>query len=162
MSNHPLELLKNGQLLSVANNSDAGVILQKNFFAEFVGPGAAIGGMFDVGCVKIYTLGKGELSTPATLIERQQAFHRRIEDIEMMQKLCQSEAPLQRSIDLLELLCDRFSLPEVRKIPNDVLAKTVGVFPNTIVMAWQQRFNVNSPGEDSEAEGNWSFAAVGP
>jgi hypothetical protein len=161
MSNNPLELLKNGQLLSVANSPDAGVILQKKFFAEFVGPGSAIGGMFDVGCVKIYTLGQGNLNTPSTLVERQQAFHRRIEDIEMMQKLCQVEAPLQRSIDLLEMLCDRFSLPEVRKIPNDVLAKTVGVFPHTIIMAWQQRFNVSSPTDNLEDDGAWSFATIG-
>jgi hypothetical protein len=161
MSNQPIDLLKNGQLLSVANSPGAGVILQKNYFAEFVGPGAAIGGMFDVGCLKIYTLGSAELNTPSTLSERQKAFHCRIENIEMMQKLCQLETPLQRSIEFLEMLCNHSSLHEVRKIPNEVLAKTVGVFPNTIAMAWQQRFSLHAPTDTVAEQGEWSFATVG-
>ena len=94
--NQPIELLKSGQLLAVTDSLSAGVILQKPYFAEFVGPGAAVGGMFDIECVTLYALGEAEFTVPATLEERQQAFRRRIEDIEMMQQLCESDVPLRQ------------------------------------------------------------------
>jgi hypothetical protein len=150
-SNQPIELLKSGQLLAVTDSLSAGVILQKPYFAEFVGPGAAVGGMFDIECVTLYALGDAEFTVPATMSERQQAFRRRIEDIEMMQQLCESDVPLHRATNILKLLCDRFGTDEVRSIPNDVLAKLAGVLPGTIQMAWQQEFNVY-PTVDAESD----------
>jgi hypothetical protein len=146
-SNQPIELLKSGQLLAVTDSEPAGIILQKPFFAEFIGPGAAIGGLFDLTCVTIYTLGKAEFTAPATQAERQRAFRRRIDDIATMQTLCQTEAPLRRAIDLLDMLCDRMGTDEIRTIPNEVLAKVVGVMPGTIAMAWQKQFNLQSPAD---------------
>jgi hypothetical protein len=146
-SNQPIELLKSGQLLAVTDSEPAGIILQKPFFAEFIGPGAAIGGLFDLKCVTIYTLGKAEFTAPATQEERQLAFRRRIDDIAAMQTLCQAEAPLRRAIDLLDMLCDRMGTTEIRSIPNEVLAKIVGVMPGTIAMAWQKQFNLQSPAD---------------
>jgi hypothetical protein len=146
-SNQPIELLKSGQLLAVTDSEPAGIILQKPFFAEFIGPGAAIGGLFDLKCVTIYTLGKAEFTAPATQEERQFAFRRRIDDIAIMQTLCQTEAPLRRAIDLLDMLCDRMGTTEIRTIPNEVLAKVVGVMPGTIAMAWQKQFNLQSPAD---------------
>jgi hypothetical protein len=146
-SNQPIELLKSGQLLAVTDSEPAGIILQKPFFAEFIGPGAAIGGLFDLKCVTIYTLGKAEFTVPATQEERQLAFRRRIDDIATMQTLCQAEAPLRRAIDLLDMLCDRMGTDEIRSIPNEVLAKIVGVMPGTIAMAWQKQFNLQSPAD---------------
>ncbi|HEY9826616.1 MAG TPA: hypothetical protein V6D19_14320 [Stenomitos sp.] len=158
-SKQPIELLKSGQLLCVTADASHGIILQKPFFAEFVGPGAAVGGLFDLECVSIHTLGSTEFLVPASLSERQAAFRRRIDDIEMMQNLCQSEAPLRRAIDLLELLCNRFGLEEVRKIPDDVLSKMVGVLPGTISMAWQKQFNVQSPADQNELDNKLLFSA---
>jgi hypothetical protein len=146
-SNQPIELLKSGQLLAVTDSEPAGIILQKPFFAEFIGPGAAIGGLFDLKCVTIYTLGKAEFTAPATQEERQLAFRRRIDNIAAMQTLCQAEAPLRRAIDLLDMLCDRMGTTEIRSIPNEVLAKIVGVMPGTIAMAWQKQFNLQSPAD---------------
>jgi hypothetical protein len=146
-SNQPIELLKSGQLLSITMNPESGIILQKPFFAEFIGPGAAIGGMFDLQCVTIYTLGKVEFTVPANLEERQQAFRRRMADIETMQDLCQSDVPLARSIGFLDMLCDRFGSEQIRTIPNDVLAKVVGVLPGTIAMAWQKQMKLQSPAD---------------
>jgi hypothetical protein len=146
-SNQPVELLKSGQLLSLTMNPKSGIILQKPYFAEFIGPGAAVGGMFDLQCVTIYTLGKVEFTAPATMDERQQAFQRRMKDIEMMQELCQSDVPLARSIGFLDMLCDRFGAEQIRTIPNDVLAKVMGVLPGTIAMAWQTQLNLQSPAD---------------
>jgi hypothetical protein len=150
-SNQPIELLKSGQLLAVTNSEASGIILQKPFFAEFIGPGAAIGGLFDLKCVTIYTLGKAEFTVPATREERQIAFRRRMDDVTTMQNLCQSDVPLRRAIDLLDMLCDRMGTDEIRSIPNEVLAKIVGVIPGTIAMAWQKQFNLQSPADIADA-----------
>jgi hypothetical protein len=148
-SNQPIELLKSGQLLAVTGSEASGIILQKPFFAEFIGPGAAVGGLFDLNCVTIYTLGNAEFTAPATLEERQLAFRRRMDNLATMQNLCQAEAPLRRAIDLLDMLCDRFGINEMRSIPNDVLAKVIGVMPGTIGMAWQKQFNLQSPSDQA-------------
>lgn len=150
-SNQPIELLKSGQLLAVTEGEPSGLILQKPFFAEFIGPGAAVGGLFDLNCVTIYTLGQAEFTVPVSLEDRQTAFRRRIDNIASMQTLCQAEAPLRRAIDLLDMLCSRFSTDQIRSIPNDVLSKVVGVMPGTIAMAWQKQFNLQSPADLADA-----------
>ncbi|MGF1601634.1 MAG: hypothetical protein ACFCU8_06380 [Thermosynechococcaceae cyanobacterium] len=135
----PIELLKSGQLLALSKDEPAGLILQKPFHAEFVGPGAAVGGMFDVQCVTIHTLGKAEFTVPENKEERQVAFNQRLEDISLIQTLC-DEVPLKRAIALLELFREKqFALDEIQTIPNEVLAKLVGVLPSTFEMAWQQQ-----------------------
>lgn len=139
-STQPIELLKSGQLLALSDQASAGLILQKPFHAEFVGPGAAIGGMFDVQCVTIHTFGQTEFVVPETLEERQQAFQRRLEDIATLQEIC-GDVPLQRAVAVLDLFRQRqFALDEIQTIPQDVLAKLVGVMPTTMEMAWQHQF----------------------
>lgn len=133
----PVELLKSGQLLSIGGSEGAGLIIQKPFFAEFVSHGAAIGGLFDLQCVTVYTLGDVQITVPSEKDDRKCAFQRRIEDIESMQDLCQSDSSLERGISVLNLLCERFDRQQVQTIPNDVLAKLVGVLPGTIGEAWK-------------------------
>lgn len=134
----PIEMLKEGQLLFLSKNSPAGLILQKPYYAEYIGPGAAIGGMFDLQCVTIHPLGQAELSFPDTLDERQDAFQRRMEDIEQMQQICEKDLPIERAVAVLEMLSQQFHQDEIQMIPNDILAKLVGVLPSTMAAAWQQ------------------------
>ena len=149
----PIELLKSGQLLALSSHPPAGLILQKPFHAEFVGPGAAIGGMFDVQCVTLHTLGQAEFTVPESKEERQQAFERRVEDIAMIQTLC-DEVPLKRAIAILEMFRQQqFDLEEIRTIPHEVLAKLVGVLPGTIEMAWQHQL-----GQAGSAPADLTFA----
>ena len=133
----PVELLKSGQLLSIGGSEGAGLIIQKPFFAEFVSHGSAIGGLFDLQCVTVYTLGDVKITVPDDKAGRQQAFQRRIEDIESMQDLCQADSPLERGVSILGMLCQKFDGHQVQSIPNDVLAKLVGVLPSTISEAWK-------------------------
>ena len=137
-SKQPLEMLKDGQLLCLAHNHPAGLILQKPYYAEFIGPGSAIGGMFDLQCVTIHTLGKVELNVPETLDERQDAFQSRVEDIEQMQDICDQDLPVERAVAVLKMLSQHFHQEEIQTISNDVLAKLVGVLPSTMATAWQQ------------------------
>lgn len=134
----PIEMLKEGQLLSLSESYPAGLILQKPYYAEYIGPGSAVGGMFDLQCVTIHPLGKAELSTPETLDERQNAFQRRMEDIEQMQLICEKDLPIERAVAVLEMLTQHFYQDEIQMIPNEVLAKLVGVLPSTMATAWKQ------------------------
>ena len=157
-TNPPIELLKSGKLLRITLDSGSGIILQKPYFAEFLGPGAAVGGMFDLQCVTIYTLGRAEFTVPETVDERQDAFRCRMENIESMQDLCQSDAPLARSVAFLEMMCERFGAEQIQSIPNDVLAKVVGVLPSTLAMAWQKQKKIQSPADQLEEVDSLSFA----
>jgi hypothetical protein len=133
-----IEMLKNGQLLSLGFNHSAGLILQKPYYAEFIEPGAAIGGMFDLQVVAIHILGKVELQIPETANERQDALQKRMENIEQMQQICEQDVPIDRAIGILELLSQKFHQEEIQLISNDVLAKLVGVLPSTMAVAWQK------------------------
>lgn len=85
-SNQPIQLLKTGQLLALAENSQAGLIIQKRYHAEFVGPGAAVGGIFDLSCTAVFTLGKVEFWVPSTAAQRSQTYQNRIACIEKMRQ----------------------------------------------------------------------------
>lgn len=137
----PIEMLKEGQLLSLSESYPAGLILQKPYYAEYIGPGSAVGGMFDLQCVTIHPLGKAELSTPETLDERQNAFQRRMEDIEQMQLICEKDLPIERAVAVLEMLTQHFYQDEIQMIPNEVLAKLWGFY----LQRWQQLGNNYRP-----------------
>ncbi len=139
----PIEMLKDGQLLSLSQSYPAGLILQKPYYAEYIGPGSAIGGMFDLQCVTIHPLGNAELSVLETLDERQDAFQKRMENIEQMQQICEKDLPIERAVAVLEMLSQHFHLDEIQMIPNDILAKLVGVLPSTMAAAWQQLSNLS-------------------
>ncbi|NCJ07006.1 hypothetical protein GS597_10895 [Synechococcales cyanobacterium C] len=139
--NQPIELLKSGQLLALSQHEPGGLILQKPYHAEFVNAGSAVGGMFDTQCVTLYTLGAVEFTVPESTPERQVAFQQRMDDIDAMQQLCQDDSPLRRAVAIVQLLCERFGVTEVQSIPNDVLAKLVGVLPGTVAIAWQQQLS---------------------
>jgi hypothetical protein len=153
-NNLPVEQLKSGQLLALSNHPSSGLILQKPYYAEFISSGAALGGMFDIHCVSLHTLGNAEFFVPETLEDRKQAFQKRIADIEAMQKLCQSESPLHRASAVLEMLCGKYLIEEIQTISNDTLAKLVGVLPSTIAMAWQQQFQYVPPTPFADAASN--------
>lgn len=131
----PLSFFKSGQFLSLTPNSQGGLILQKPFYADFVGPGAAIGSSFDVNCTLVYAIGAVEFGVPTTLTERQQAFNRRMAYSQRLQAITVQEAPLYRSIVILNQLCKWVGAEEARNIPDDLVARLAGVLPKTIKVA---------------------------
>jgi hypothetical protein len=138
-ANHqPLQMLQSGQLLSIANLSGTGLILRKAFHCEFVGPGAAVGGMFDTGCTSVYAVGKVQFLVPATTIDRKQAFQARIAYLERLQEITVAEAPLRRALSALEYLGDVLGVDVVQQIPDEMMAGLVGVFIETMAIARQQ------------------------
>ncbi|MEM9136138.1 MAG: SLBB domain-containing protein [Cyanobacteria bacterium P01_F01_bin.42] len=148
-----VELLKSGKILSIGGHVNAGVIIQKPLYADFVSHGSAIGGAFDLDCTAVYVLGTVQLSAPENCDDIGDAVHRRASDMELMRVLRRADSPLVRSIAMLRLLCSRFRGRQVQTVPQEVLAQLVGVVPDTLTEAWQRILmssHPNSAVADSE------------
>lgn len=132
-----LSQLKSGQLLRVDPNRQGGLILCKAHHAEFAGPGAAVGGMFDLDCVRTIAVGDVALIYPASHQERQQAYRQRQEWFNSIQQPLMELVPLHRAQKILHLFAQSFDGKTVANLPSEALAMLVGVFPHTIAMAKQ-------------------------
>jgi hypothetical protein len=113
------------------------LIICKAFHAEFAGPGAAVGGPLDVESVGIVPIGNVSLLHPQTYEDRQNAYAKRMHWMRWLQQTTDNPIPLQRARVLLFSLEEFFSVEDVAPLPNDVLARLVGVLPQTIAMVRQ-------------------------
>ncbi len=127
-----LHILNSGQLLMLEPTKRNAIIICKAFHAEFVGPGAAVGGPLDIESAGIIPLGDIAFCQPQTYRERQTAFAKRMHWIKWLQQTTDSPLPTQRARVLLFSLEEFFSAKEVAFIPSDVLARLAGVLPQTI------------------------------
>jgi hypothetical protein len=133
----PLSFFKSGQFLSLTPGCKGGLILQRPFYADFVGAGAAVGSSFDVNCISVYAIGTVEFCAPTTLSERQQAFEQRMAYSQRLQEIAGEEAPLHRSILMLNQLREWVGAEEAKKIPDELVARLAGVLTKTIKVARQ-------------------------
>lgn len=133
----PLSFFKSGQFLCLTPNCQGGLILQRPFYADFVGAGAAVGSSFDVNCTSVYAIGKVEFCVPATFSERQKAFQQRMAYSRRLQEIVAEEAPLHRSILILNQLCEWVGDEEAKKIPDQLIARLAGVLTKTLKVAKQ-------------------------
>lgn len=124
--------LNSGQLLMVDPHRHNGVIICKAFHAEFAGPGAAVGGALDVNSTRIIAVGEAGLLHPQTYQERQIAYSKRMHWMRWLQQATDNPDPAQRARILLFSLGEFFSPVDVARLPSDVLARLVGVLPQTI------------------------------
>jgi len=129
--------LKNGQLLRVNASRGNAIIICHCHHAELAGPGAAVGGMFDIKCSRVIPLGKISITHPESYNERQKAYKLRQQWLRFTQNAMESAVPLQRASKLLLLLYKYFDPQIIDQLPNEVLAKLVGVLPKTIGMVRQ-------------------------
>jgi hypothetical protein len=133
----PLDLLKSGQLLYLAPHCQGWLILQKPFFAELIGPGAAVGGSFDLQCRAIYPIGDIQFCVPDHYDKQRRAFHRRLEYTKAIQAMLLETSPLRRATQLVEQLCQWIGSEEAQQVPIELAAHLVGVFPHNLELAWQ-------------------------
>lgn len=131
----PLSFFKSGQFLSLANDGQGGIILQKRFYADFVGPGAALGSSFDVDCTSVYVIGNVKFCSSSTYSERQQAFEKRIAYSKQLQKIVGMEVPSKRAFWILDQLYQWVGAQETQKIPDELVALLVGLLPKTVELA---------------------------
>lgn len=138
-SSLPVSLLQSGQFLFLAPDCQGGLILQKPHYADFVGPGGAIGSSFDTNCTAIYVIGVVNFRVPDTAEERQQAYQQRMAYSTQLMEIAAELTPLRRAFAMLKQLQQWVGVTETQKIPTDLIAHLAGVLPKTAAIARQQR-----------------------
>lgn len=132
-----LSQLKTGQLLRVKGTPGSALIICHPHHSELAGPGAAVGSVFDLKCHRVIPIGKVSIVYPETRIERKKAYALRQQWILFTQKAMDSWVPLQRGKRLLIMLYQYFDPQLIDELPDEVLARLVGVLPKTIRMVRQ-------------------------
>lgn len=130
-----LNQLQSGQLLRVKAARGNAIIICHRHYAELAGPGAAVGSVFDLDCVRVVPVGKISLIYPESGAERKKAYMMRQRWILFTQKAMVSYVPLQRSKNLLILMHKYFKPQLIEELPDEVLANLIGVLPTTMAMA---------------------------
>ena len=127
-----LKKINRGDLLVVNSRRRNGLIIFREFYAEFAGPGAAVGGDFDQGCQKIIPLGNLSLIEPQDHEDHQKALKIRLQWI----RLTQNFTDQPRSVDRAQMILDQFKTyfdkSTIDNVPNEAFALMVGVLPQTV------------------------------
>ena len=129
-----LNQLQSGQLFRVHCTPGNAIVICHRHHAELAGPGAAVGGSFDVDCRRVIPVGKVSIVYPASRIERRKAYAIRQQWIVFTQKAMQGWVPLKRAHIILILLEKYFDPQVIDQLPDEAIAQLVGVFPKTIGM----------------------------
>lgn len=127
-----LQCLASGQLLVVNSRRRNGLIICKEYHAEFAGPGAAIGSFFDVDCKHVIPVGELSLVQPENQEERQKAYLIRRQWIRLTHQLTDNPVALQRAQMILNHFENYFGSDTVKQIPDEAFALMVGVLPQTV------------------------------
>ncbi|MEG4149243.1 hypothetical protein [Microcoleus sp. Pol12B5] len=143
LTEHPyssdiLAEINSGKLLMVDSRRRNGLILIKRFHAEFAGPGAAVGGAFDVDSQQAIPVGDFCLVCPHSPEEIQKAFGIRRQWVRLMEQLTAKPTALERAQMVLTQFEQYLDSEMVAQIPDEALALLVGVFPQTIRAARQE------------------------
>ena len=128
-----LSQLHDKQLLVVNSRRRNGLILYKRYHAEFAGPGAAVGGLFDLDCERVLPVGNLSLLSPESADERQRAYLIRRQWVRLTKEITDNPVPLQRAQKILNQFEGFFDTETIAKLPDDAFALLVGVFPHTIM-----------------------------
>ncbi len=125
-----------GQDLWVVNmRRRNGLIIHKEFYTEFAGPGAAIGGGLDADCRRVIPLGSLSLTAPATLEEQQKALKIRLQWVRLTQNFTDKPVAIDRARMILEQFKSYFDQSIVDQVPDEAFALLVGVLPHTVRQA---------------------------
>ena len=131
----PLSFFKSGQFLSLTTDCQGAIILQKPFYADFIGPGGVVGSSLDVNCTSVYVIGTVKFCAPTAVSERQQAFQQRMAYSQQLQEIVQVEAPLRRAFLILHQLSQWIGAEATKKIPDELVARLAGLLPKTVKLA---------------------------
>lgn len=139
-----LNQLQSGQLMRVSGYRGNAIIICHRYHAEIAGPGAAVGGAFDIDCRRVIPLGNISIIHPQSRTERQQAYSLRQKWLLFSQHAMKNCVPLQRANSILVLLYKYFEPKIIEQLSDEVIAQLVGVFPKTVGMvrpAFQSKFS---------------------
>ena len=126
--------LRNKELLVVNPRRKNGLILYKRYHAEFAGPGAVVGSLFDLDVVQVISVGNLSLVEPKVAQERISAYLIRRQWIRLVKQITDNPVPLQRAQIILNQFEHWFDSHTADKLPDEAFALLVGVLPQTISM----------------------------
>lgn len=124
--------MKSGRLMVVNSRRRNGLIVLREFHAEFAGPGAAIGGGLDDGVIDVIPIGDLSLLEPDSHEDHQNAIKIRLQWIRLTQNFTDQPSPDDRARMILEQFKTYFDQDTVDTVPDEAFALLVGVFPQTI------------------------------
>ena len=123
---------KSQELLIVNPRRKNGLIIYKKYHAEFAGPGAIVGGQFDLGVVNLLPVGNVSLVSPQDSQARKQAYKMRRQWVRLTKQIIDNPEPMERAQVILNQFEHWFDLETVAKLPDEAFALLVGVLPQTI------------------------------
>jgi hypothetical protein len=124
--------MQGGQLLAVDSHKRGGLIVLKRFHAEFAGPGAAFGSLFDQDCVAVLPVGDFAATLPTAQEDRQKAYLIRRQWIRLIQQITDNPDASDRVLTLLNQFNNYFDWHTVSQLPDEAFALMVGVLPQTV------------------------------
>lgn len=130
-----LDCIHSGHIWVVNKHRRNGLILYKEFHAEFAGPGAAVGGYYDRDCRLVIPMGKLCLWRPDSPKERQEAYLIRRQWIKLTQQFTDKSLPIQRAQMILTQFETYFDQQTIARIPDEAFAMLVGVLPYSVRLA---------------------------
>lgn len=150
--------LQKGHLLALTPKSNGGLILCKRYYAELVGPGAAVGGMLDTDCTEVILIGNLSLVNLNSYQDSHNAYEIRQKWIQYLQDVLKVSDPLVRSQKVLHLIDDFFNNPpNIERLPDRTLAMLAGVLPNTIQLAKTYRQTINPVSPDPKIKKKYNY-----
>jgi hypothetical protein len=124
--------LKQGELLIVNPRRKNGLIIYKTYHAEFAGPGAIVGGQFDLNVSKLLAVGNLSLVIPSNSQARKQAYKMRRQWVKLTKQIIDNPVPTERAQVILNQFEHWFDVATVADLPDEAFALLVGVLPQTI------------------------------
>ncbi len=131
-SDNIINQLHSGQLLMVNSRRRNGLIIFKQFHAEFAGPGAAVGSFFDKDCLSVMPVGDLSLLCPENSEERQKSYLIRRQWIRLTQQFTDKATPQERAQMILNQFENYFGAETAASLPDEAFALLVGVLPQTV------------------------------
>lgn len=141
-----------GSVRMVKGRGQFGLLLIKPFTTELVGFGAAVGLPLDRASQSVIPLGDVFLAPPRTYLERRWALRRRIYWINQQQQLTEAYPAPRRARLLLSYLEKLVPQPDLEAVPDEILAKLVGLEPELIEIVRTEQALL-----DSRASKNFNF-----
>ncbi|MEM9217678.1 MAG: hypothetical protein AAGD25_25470 [Cyanobacteria bacterium P01_F01_bin.150] len=133
-----LAQLQQGCTFKIDTHTHNGLILCKPFHADFAGPGATIGGDFDLDCQQIIAIGDLSVQLPISDDDSQKAYRIRRAWMRLLNEFTKIPSPRKRAKKILTQFEIYFGKDITDHIPDNALAKLVGVLPQTIQAARYQ------------------------
>ena len=127
-----LSRFKQQELLIVNPRRKNGLIVYKKYHAEFVGPGAIVGGNFDMDAISIIPVGNLSLVPPKNSSERKQAYKMRRQWVRLTKQIIDNPKSTERAQVILNQFENWFDAETVANLPDEAFALLVGVLPQTI------------------------------